>query len=84
MACDKLHNLRNVVADLRHGGLVTLERFTASPAQTRWYFEAVRKALGDELPPALTVKFDREPPSHQLLVHEVQPSWQAAAWPPAT
>ena len=50
VACDKLHNLRNVVSDLRHSGISTLERFTATAPQTRWYYESVRAALGDDLP----------------------------------
>jgi (p)ppGpp synthase/HD superfamily hydrolase len=50
VACDKLHNLRNVVSDLRLSGVSSLERFTASPPQTRWYYESVRAALGDDLP----------------------------------
>ena len=58
VACDKLHNLRNVVCDLRLAGIDSLERFSASPAQTRWYFEAVRSALGDDLPRALLAEVD--------------------------
>jgi len=57
-ACDKLHNLRNVVSDLRQHGSSTLERFTASPAQTRWYYVSVRAALGDELPAPLLAEID--------------------------
>ena len=58
VACDKLHNLRNVVSDLRVAGLSTLERFTASPPQTRWYYESVRAALGEDLPLSLLTEID--------------------------
>jgi (p)ppGpp synthase/HD superfamily hydrolase len=58
-ACDKLHNLRSLVADLRVEGPATLERFSASPGQTRWYFETVRECLCDGLPPQLVDELDR-------------------------
>jgi (p)ppGpp synthase/HD superfamily hydrolase len=58
-ACDKLHNLRCVVADLRAEGIGTLERFRATPAQTRWYFEAAREVLCDDLPARLVDELDR-------------------------
>jgi (p)ppGpp synthase/HD superfamily hydrolase len=57
-ACDKLHNLRSLVADLDAEGVATLGRFTASPPQTRWYYEAVRHALGDRIPPRLGAELD--------------------------
>lgn len=57
-ACDKLHNLRSLVADLRADGLETLERFSAAPAQLRWYFESVHEALRGALPPPLAHEFD--------------------------
>jgi (p)ppGpp synthase/HD superfamily hydrolase len=56
--CDKVHNLRSLVADLRAEGVSTLERFTAAPAQTRWYFESVRETLCDGLPARLVDEFD--------------------------
>jgi (p)ppGpp synthase/HD superfamily hydrolase len=58
-ACDKLHNLRSLVADLRAEGVGTLARFRASPAQTRWYFEAAREALCGDLPQRLVDELDR-------------------------
>ena len=57
-ACDKLHNLRSVVADLRAEGPTTLERFTGTPEQTRGYYETVREALCSDLPERLTVELD--------------------------
>lgn len=58
VACDKLHNLRSLVADLHTEGPATLERFTGSPEQTRGYFEAVRARIGDDLPERLLREFD--------------------------
>src|SRR5215475_4013150 len=52
-ACDKLHNLRTLIADLREHGPDTLARFTASPEQTRWYYESAHAALRDAVPPAI-------------------------------
>jgi (p)ppGpp synthase/HD superfamily hydrolase len=57
--CDKLHNLRCVVADLRSDGVASLARFRAKPEQTRWYFEAARESLCDGLPARLVDELDR-------------------------
>lgn len=57
-ACDKLHNLRSLVADLRAAGTPTLERFSAEPPQIRWYFESAHTLLRGALPPALAAEFD--------------------------
>ena len=57
-ACDKLHNLRTLIADLRNEGPATLERFTASPDRTRWYYESVHALLRDALPAAIRREFD--------------------------
>jgi (p)ppGpp synthase/HD superfamily hydrolase len=57
-ACDKLHNLRCIVADLRAQGPGSLERFSSSPEQTRGYYEAARAALAPGLPAALVAEMD--------------------------
>ncbi len=57
-ACDKLHNLRSLLADLRAEGPTTLERFTGTPEQTRGYFETVRETICKDLPERLTVELD--------------------------
>jgi len=57
-ACDKLHNLRSLVGDLRAEGVATLERFTPAPARTRWYYESAHRVLRDALPGALALEFD--------------------------
>ena len=57
-ACDKLHNLSNLVADLRAEGADTLTRFNASPDETLWYHQTVLSALGADLPRALTLELE--------------------------
>jgi (p)ppGpp synthase/HD superfamily hydrolase len=57
-ACDKLDNLSAIVADLETEGLSTLDRFSGSPRQIRWYYEEVRAALGEELPRRLRAELD--------------------------
>ena len=49
-ACDKLHNLTNLVADLRADGTGFLERFNSSPDDTVWYFKKLGKELRKDLP----------------------------------
>jgi len=57
-ACDKLHNLRSLIADLKRSGLGTFVRFHATPEQTRWYYDEVREALGPDLPEPLVDEID--------------------------
>jgi (p)ppGpp synthase/HD superfamily hydrolase len=57
-ACDKLDNLRSLVADLHAEGAATLERFRGTPPQMRWYYEEVRRALGTDLPQRLLFELD--------------------------
>ena len=56
--CDKLDNLRSLLADLHAEGPNTLERFAGTPAQIRWYYEQVRRALGNGLPQRLLRELD--------------------------
>ena len=56
--CDKLDNLRSLLADLHAEGVATLERFKGTPAQMRWYYEEVRRALGPDLPGRLLRELD--------------------------
>ena len=57
-ACDKLHNLRSLVCDLRAFGPDTLERFNASPEEIRWYYESLHRVVRDALPDPLALDFD--------------------------
>jgi hypothetical protein len=56
--CDKLDNLRSILADLHAEGPPTLARFHATPPQLRWYYERVRRALGADLPERLLRELD--------------------------
>lgn len=57
-ACDKLDNLRSMIADLDAEGVDTLERFAGSPRQIHWYYREVRAALGEDLPRRLLAELD--------------------------
>jgi (p)ppGpp synthase/HD superfamily hydrolase len=69
-ACDKLDNLRSLVADLHAEGPATLERFRGTPEQTRWYYDEVRKALGTGLPQRLLFEVDALNDEFRRLVPE--------------
>ncbi len=53
IGCDKLHNLRTLVADLEAEGPATLARFNAPPEQQRWLFGELQAALAGKIPPRL-------------------------------
>lgn len=55
--CDKVDNLRALVADLEVEGPATLKRFSGSPRQIRWYYEAVYEVIGAGLPQRLAREF---------------------------
>lgn len=59
VACDKRHNLGDLVWDLYHEGPPTFARFNAGPADQLWYFESVTRICGDAIPPRLALEFDR-------------------------
>ena len=44
-ACDKLHNLRSMIRDLRAQGPSVWERFNAKPAAIIWYYQQVAEIL---------------------------------------
>jgi (p)ppGpp synthase/HD superfamily hydrolase len=53
-ACDKLHNARSIVADLRALGSRRWDRFTqADPAAQLRYYRALAACYQDRIPPAL-------------------------------
>ena len=52
-ACDKRHNLADLVWDLRHDGLETFARFNAGPDEQVWYFESLIESCGPGLPTRL-------------------------------
>ena len=53
-ACDKLHNTRSILSDLRQYGDETWQRFTkADAAEQLWYYRSLVAALRPHVPPAL-------------------------------
>lgn len=59
-ACDKLHNARSIVADLRATGPAMWERFTVTdPAQQLWYYQSLAACYPGRVPPALADEVTR-------------------------
>lgn len=52
-ACDKRHNLADLVWDLRHEGSATFARFNAGPEEQVWYFESMLDSCRPGLPDRL-------------------------------
>ena len=69
-ACDKLHNLRSLVADLRAEGVLTLDRFNAAPAHQRWYYESVHRIVQPVLTRSLALEFEATLATLALYVPE--------------
>jgi (p)ppGpp synthase/HD superfamily hydrolase len=57
-ACDKRHNLGDLVWDLRHEGLETLSRFNAGGAEQVWYYESLAEICCSSIPPRLAMELD--------------------------
>jgi (p)ppGpp synthase/HD superfamily hydrolase len=54
-ACDKIHNARSILGDLRTEGAVVWQRFTVSdPREQLWYYRSVLRILQARLPGPLT------------------------------
>lgn len=59
-ACDKLHNARAIIADLRTVGSDLWDRFTVKdPADHQWYYGSLRMVLTDKIPEALADELRR-------------------------
>lgn len=67
-ACDKSHNVSNLVNDLRVHGPGTLERFSAGAEEQLWYFESVCAVVAGRIPEGLERELsDRVAELHALL-----------------
>lgn len=54
-ACDKLHNARSIVADLRSVGAATWARFSQDdPAEQLWYYRSLADCYHGRVPPTLS------------------------------
>jgi len=58
-ACDKLHNARSIVGDLRVVGASLWERFSAGKDDQLWYYTALLSIYADQVPPALHAELTR-------------------------
>lgn len=77
IACDKLHNERTLLGDLRRHGLATLARFSAGAPQQLWLLRGIAAALRGRIPTDL---------HHELAAHAEEfaaltgaPSWEPDA-----
>jgi (p)ppGpp synthase/HD superfamily hydrolase len=57
-ACDKRQNLGELVSDLRHEGLATLDRFNAGAPEQLWYFGALSEICRPAIPGRLARELD--------------------------
>jgi GTP pyrophosphokinase len=57
-ACDKVHNLGTIVADVRDMGVSYLDRFSAKPEEQLWYFRTVLATIASRIPPKLRSRFE--------------------------
>ena len=73
VACDKLDNLQSLVADLAREGPGTLDRFSGSPRQTRWYYESVRELISNRIPAPLRDALDDSLATLREFVEEASP-----------
>ncbi len=57
-ACDKRHNLSDLVTDLRREGPGTLDRFSAGAEEQIWYFTSLIEICRDALPPHVAFELE--------------------------
>jgi (p)ppGpp synthase/HD superfamily hydrolase len=58
-ACDKLHNARSIIADLRAVGPAVWDRFKAGPAAQLWYYQSLPSCYQGRVPPVLSDELNR-------------------------
>lgn len=68
-ACDKRHNLGDLVSDIHHDGIGTLARFSAGGADQVWYFETVVAVCRSAVPSKLASELDGLVSELRSLVH---------------
>ncbi|MBC8186817.1 MAG: HD domain-containing protein [Proteobacteria bacterium] len=73
-ACDKRHNLGDLVADLRHEGVETLARFNAKGPDQIWYYESVLRVCRSAIPERLSSEFERLLDEFRSFVEPAPPS----------
>jgi (p)ppGpp synthase/HD superfamily hydrolase len=71
--CDKLHNARGIVRDLRQQGDRAWEKFTGGKEGTLWYYASLLDEFRRRhLPPALLDEFDRTVAEMQQLAASIR------------
>lgn len=69
--CDKIHNARTLLSDLRTLGPPMWSRFNASPAETVWYFRSIVSTLREAGGPfALAAELERTVDTLEALMEE--------------
>lgn len=59
-ACDKLHNLSSLVADVEAEGLGYLERFNSPPDKQHWYFSGLLRAYAGGADEVLPLRLKKQ------------------------
>lgn len=69
-ACDKLHNARSIVADLRAVGAALWQRFSQrDPAEHLWYYQSLAGCYAGRVPEGLAAELNRVVADMQALAH---------------
>jgi GTP pyrophosphokinase len=69
-ACDKLHNARSLVADLRASGAAVWERFSQrDPAEHLWYYQSLAGCYAGRVPGGLAAELNRVLADLRALAH---------------
>jgi len=71
-ACDKLHNARAIVSDLRTHGPKMFARFTAKQEGTLWYYASLSEVFSRRLPGPLSVELHEAVQEMQALASRAQ------------
>jgi (p)ppGpp synthase/HD superfamily hydrolase len=75
-ACDKRHNLGDLIGDLHQEGISTFARFNAGPAEQLWYFETLDSIFSTRIPDRLAIDLS-------MLVKELRSLIPASVAPDA-
>ncbi len=84
VACDKRHNLGDLVWDLHHEGPPTFARFNAGPSEQLWYFESVLRICRDAIPARLFLELERLVAELRGLCPALLPSRESSHESPAS
>jgi len=68
-ACDKRHNLGDLVGDLHQEGISTFDRFNAGPAEQLWYFETLDSLFRPRIPERLAIDLSMLVNELRSLIH---------------